>query len=157
MPMLVPRAGPPARKIPAPRMTTAATPDSAYVAPLALTGASRPSSSSDVPGSGRNRSRIGRAAQITTSPARSPTLVPNSSVCGAISRTLATATSTPKTTRPTRPLGTVLGSVIMKNRKIITSGEVTTTRQKSNPQTGANAQLAVMQWPGGREDAEPGS
>ena len=64
-----------------------------------------------------------------------------------MSRTLATATSTPKTTRPTCPAGTVLGSVIMKNRKIITSGEVTTTRQKSTPHTGANAQFAVMQWP----------
>ena len=35
----------------------------------------------------------------------------------------------------------------MKNRKIITSGEVTMTRQKSKPQTGAKAQFAVMQWP----------
>ena len=64
-----------------------------------------------------------------------------------MSRTLVTATSTPKTKRPTRPAGTVFGSVIMKNRKIITSGEVTTTRQKSKPHTGANAQFAVMQWP----------
>ena len=39
------------------------------------------------------------------------------------------------------------GSVIMKNRKIRTSGEVTITRQKSTPQTGANDQFAVMQWP----------
>ena len=31
--------------------------------------------------------------------------------------------------RPTRPAGTVLGSVIMKNRKISTSGDVTITRQ----------------------------
>ena len=60
---------------------------------------------------------------------------------------LATATSTPKTIRPTRPAGTVFGSVIMKNRKIRTSGEVTITRQKSTPQTGLNAQFAVMQWP----------
>ena len=35
----------------------------------------------------------------------------------------------------------------MKNRKISTSGEKTITRQKSKPQTGANAQLAVMQCP----------
>ena len=35
----------------------------------------------------------------------------------------------------------------MKNRKIRTSGEMTITRQKSTPQTGVNAQLAVMQWP----------
>ena len=73
--------------------------------------------------------------------------MPNSSVWGAISSTLATATSTPNTMRPTVPAGTVLGSVIMKNRKMRTSGEVTITRQKSAPQTGANAQLATMQWP----------
>ena len=85
----------------------------------------------------------------------SATLVPNSLVCGAISSVLATATRRPKTTRPTRPAGTVFGSVIMKNRKISTSGEVTITRQKSTPQTGANAQFAVMQWPGAGEDAEP--
>ena len=39
------------------------------------------------------------------------------------------ATRRPNTTRPTRPAGTVFGSVIMKNRKISTSGEVTITRQ----------------------------
>src|SRR5690242_21296727 len=36
------------------------------------------------------------------------------------------------------PICTVRGSVIMKNRKMRTSGEVTITRQKSDPQTGAN-------------------
>ena len=40
----------------------------------------------------QERSRIGRAAQTTTRPASSPTFVPHSSVCGAISSTLATAT-----------------------------------------------------------------
>ena len=74
-------------------------------------------------------------------------MVPNSLVCGAIRSVLASATRRPNTTRPTRPAGTVLGSVIMKNRKISTSGEVTITRQKSNPQTGAKAQFAVMQCP----------
>ena len=73
--------------------------------------------------------------------------MPNSLVWGAIRSVLTTATRRPNTTRPTRPAGTVLGSVIMKNRKIITSGEVTMTRQKSKPQTGANAQFAVMQCP----------
>ena len=79
--------------------------------------------------------------------------MPNSSVWGAISSVLATATSKPKATRPTLPAGIVFGSVIMKNRKIKTSGEVTITRQKSTPQTGANAQFAVMQWPDAGEDA----
>ena len=109
--------------------------------------ANRPISSAADRGSGTSRSRIGRAAQTTTRPASSPTLVPNSSVCGASRSVLATPTRRPNTTRPTRPAGTVLGSVIMKNRKIRTSGEVTITRQKSKPQTGANAQFAVMQWP----------
>ena len=35
----------------------------------------------------------------------------------------------------------------MKNRKINTSGEVTITRQKSSPHTGANAHRATMQCP----------
>ena len=46
-----------------------------------------------------------------------------------------------------RPGGIVLGSVIMKNRKISISGEVTITRQKSNPHTGSSAHAAVMQCP----------
>ena len=74
-------------------------------------------------------------------------MVPNSLVCGAIRSVLAIATRNPNATRPTRPAGTVFGSVIMKNRKIRTSGEVTMTRQKSKPQTGANAQFAAMQCP----------
>jgi hypothetical protein len=83
---------------------------------------------------------------ITRPPSRA-TLVPNSLVCGAIRRVLATATRKPNTIRPTRPGGTVRGSVSMKNTKINTSGEVTITRQKSYPHTGANAHRAVMQWP----------
>ena len=74
-------------------------------------------------------------------------MVDHSSTWGAMSSVLASATRTPKAIRPTLPEGTVLGSVIMKNRKMRSSGEVTMTRQKSNPQTGAKAQLAVMQWP----------
>ena len=46
--------------------------------------------------------------------------------------------------------------MIMKNRKIRTSGEVTMTRQKSKPQTGANAQLVVMQWPDAGEEPDAG-
>ena len=80
---------------------------------------------------GRAGRGSGEPAQTTTRPARSPTLVPNSLVCGAIRSVLATATRMPNTTRPTRPAGTVFGSVIMKNRKISTSGEMTITRQKS--------------------------
>ena len=64
-----------------------------------------------------------------------------------MSNTLATPTSSPNATRPTCPDGTVLGSVIMKNRKIRTSGEVTIVRQKSLPHTGVNDQSVIMQWP----------
>ena len=74
-------------------------------------------------------------------------MAPNSCAWGASRRVLATPTSSANTIRPTRPVGTVFGSVIMKKRKIMTSGEVTITRQKSKPQTGENAQRAVMQWP----------
>ncbi len=66
---------------------------------------------------------------MTTSPASSPTLAPNSLVWGAMRRTEAAATSIPKMTRPTWPPGAVRGSVIMKNRKIISSGEKVMTRQ----------------------------
>ena len=82
--------------------------------------------------------------------------MPNSFVWGAISSVLAIADEDAEDDPPdaARP-ATVLGSVIMKNRKISTSGEVTITRQKSTPQTGANAQFAVMQWPDAGEHARP--
>ena len=66
---------------------------------------------------------------MTARPPSSATFVPNSLVCGAISRVLATATRKPNAIRPRRPVGTVFGSVIMKKRKIRTSGEVMITRQ----------------------------
>ncbi len=97
--------------------------------PVASRVANRPRSSAADPGSGTSRSTSGRTAHTTTRPPSRATLVPNSSVCGAIRSVLATATRRPNTTRPTRPAGTVFGSVIMKNRKISTSGEVTITRQ----------------------------
>ncbi len=71
--------------------------------------------------------------------------MPNSVVCVAISRVQIAATAKANTTRPWRLAGTVFGSVIMKNRKISSSGENSTTRQKSAPHTGANAQRATMQ------------
>ena len=97
----------------------------------------------------------GRAAHRTTRPASSATFVPNSSVWGAIRSVLAIADEEAEDDPSDRPPGTVFGSVIMKNRKIITSGEVTMTRQKSKPHTGANAQLAVMQWPDAASTPEP--
>ena len=57
--------------------------------------------------------------------------------------------------RATRPGGTVFGSVSMKNRKTSTSGEVTITRQKSNPHTGVNAQRATMQCPDAASSPTP--
>ena len=99
-------------------------------------------------GSGRSRSRSGRAAQTTTRPGEQPDLGPELVGLGrhqerAGDRRRGGRTRSARRGRP----GTVFGSVIMKNRKIRTSGEVTITRQKSTPQTGANAQFAVMQWP----------
>ena len=84
-----PRAGVPATTMPAPRTKTAATisadPQGARGAtpapaspPSSEPVANRRRSSAADRGSGRSRSSSGRAAQTTTSPARSPTLVPNS-------------------------------------------------------------------------------
>ena len=109
------------------------------------TGRSRPSRTC---GSGRRRSRSGRdgadddqARQQRRPSSRTRRSGAPSGACSRPPR----GARTPPARR--RPAGTVLGSVIMKNRKIRTSGEVTITRQKSKPQTGANAQFAVMQWP----------
>ena len=84
---------------------------------------------------------------MTTSPASNATLELNSVVCGAISSVLTKATDAAKASRATRPAGTVFGSVIMKKRKISTSGDVTITHQNREPHTGANDQRAVMQCP----------
>src|SRR5512143_2517916 len=116
-----PRAGVPATTTATPRTSTATTASPARAAPrtapapavLPTTSAAtnRRSSSAAERGSGSTRSSRGRTAQTTTSPAIRPTLVPNSFVCGATNSVLAAATSSPNTTRPTRPAGTVLGSV----------------------------------------------
>ncbi len=71
----------------------------------------------------------GRAAHTTTRPLSSPTLAPNSVGHGASRIVDATATAPPNTIPGSRPAGVVLGSVIMKNRKISVSGEVTRTHQ----------------------------
>ena len=84
---------------------------------------------------------------MTTSPASNATLELNSVVCGAISSVLTKATDAANASRATRPAGTVFGSVIMKKRKISTSGEVTITHQNREPHTGVNDQRAVMQCP----------
>ncbi len=62
--------------------------------------ANRPISSAVDRGSGTSRSRIGRAAHTSTRPESSPTFVPNSLVCGASSRVLATATRKPNIDSP---------------------------------------------------------
>ena len=99
--------------------------------------------------------RCGRTAHTTTRPRQQPDLRPPLVLLRRHQqRARRRATRTPNTIRPTRPAGTVFGSVIMKNRKISTSGEVTITRQKSNPVTGANDQRATIAVPGGGEDAD---
>ena len=71
----------------------------------------------------------------------------HSVVCGAISSVQTNPTEAANASRATRPDGTVFGSVIMKKRKISTSGDVTITHQNREPHTGANDQRAVMQCP----------
>ena len=87
----------------------------------------------------------GRTMHTSTSPDSTATLAPNSVCIGATSRALASPTDAPNTTRGRAPRGVVIGSVIMKSMKMTTSGEVTTTHQKSAPQTGVTLQRAEMQ------------
>ncbi len=96
---------------------------------------------------GANASTNGRAAQTIASAPSTATLLANSVPCGAMSSTASTPTDTPKTRRPTRPVGTVLGSVIMKNRKTRISGEKTSARQKAASEIGPRCQRAVIAWP----------
>jgi len=74
--------------------------------------------------------RSGRAAQTIVSEPSSATFAPNSVVCGAIRRTESRPIATAYARRAIRPSGTVFGSVIMKQRKMNTSGEKMRTCQK---------------------------
>ena len=89
-----------------------------------------PKRSSCEPAAGSSHSSSGRTAQTIVSEPRSATLAWNSVCIGAISRVARRPTPTPYATRATRPFGVVLGSVIMKNMKTSTSGEVTRIHQK---------------------------
>jgi hypothetical protein len=79
--------------------------------------------------SGR-RSTIGRAAQTTARDARIATFVAYSVCSGAIMSAASRPTPAPYARRARCPLGVVRGSVIMKNRKIRISGDVSSTRQR---------------------------
>ncbi len=103
--------------------------------------------SSGEPGAGRNRSSRGRAAHTSASADRTATLVANSVVCGAISSVARSPTHTEYTTRATRPFGIVIGSVIMKKRKIRISGDVTSSHQNDQPVIGPRCHRAVIEWP----------
>ena len=74
-------------------------------------------------------------------------MTPNSVSHGAIRREATTPMLKPKTTRATRPDGTVFGSVIMKKRKMKISGEVMMIHQKWAPPIGVNDQRVVIVWP----------
>src|SRR5437879_5178637 len=75
------------------------------------------------------------------------TLVATSVRIGATSSDEKNATAAAYTTRATRPIGAVRGSVIMKNRKMRISGEVTRTDQNSHPLTEPTCQRAVIACP----------
>ena len=96
---------------------------------------------------GTASSTNGRAAQTIVRAPSSATFVQNSVVWGAISSTARRATETAKTLRAVRPAGIVFGSVIMKKRKIRTSGENMSTRQNSKPVIGPRCQRAVISCP----------
>ena len=86
--------------------------------------ANRPRRSAAEAGCGDEPVEEGTSRAHDDEAAQQGDLRPELVVCGAMSSVLATATRNPNTTRPTRPAGTVFGSVIMKNRKIRSSGEV---------------------------------
>ena len=77
----------------------------------------------------------------------SVTFVQNSVDIGAIRSTASSATRRRRRGARGARDGVVFGSVIMKKRKIITSGERTSTRQKSKPVIGPRCQRAVISWP----------
>ena len=120
-----PRAGVPAATMPTPRTRTA-TSDQREARTRPARGsdgrrrrsssrvANRPRSSAAERGSGRMRSRSGRAAQTTTRPASSATFVPNSFGLRRHEERARDRDEDPNTIRPTWPPGTVFGSVIMK-------------------------------------------
>ena len=83
--------------------------------------------------------------QATTRLARSAVLVQNSVAVGPRSRADKKPTVSPKRTLLSGETGTVLGSESMKKAKTRTSGEVTRMVHSPVPQSGAAAQLAVMQ------------
>ena len=74
-------------------------------------------------------------------------MVANSVRIGATSSDEKNATAAAYTTRATRPIGAVRGSVIMKNRKMRISGDVTRTDQNSHPLTEPTCQRAVIACP----------
>ena len=97
-------------------------------------------------GSGR-RSTIGRAAQTTVSEARIATFVAYSVCSGAIISAASRPTPTPYASRARCPRGVVRGSVIMKNRKMRISGDVSSTRQRYASAIGPRCQCATIVWP----------
>ena len=90
--------------------------------PLRVRSAGRPSPS-------KRRSIHLTNTHMITSPARIPTLVPNSPDWVEMISAPTAATEAPKTTWADRFRGAVLGSVIMKKRNTSTSGEVTSNHQ----------------------------
>ena len=81
------------------------------------------------------------------SAARSATFVQNSVVVGAIRSTARSPIATRVDATLAISCGDVFGSVIMKKRKMSTSGEKTSTRQNSKPVIGPRCQRAVISWP----------
>ena len=81
-------------------------------------------------------SSSGRAAQTIVSAPSTASFAENSVVHGAISSVASRPTDTAYTRRPRGLSGIVRGSVIMKKRKTSTSGEVTSSHQRSRPAIG---------------------
>ena len=100
-------------------------------------------------------SSSGRAAQTIVSAPSTASFAENSLVHGAISSVARRPTDTAYTRRARGLSGIVRGSVIMKKRKTSTSGEVTSSHQRSRPAIGPRCHAAVISCPVAASTATP--
>ena len=148
------RAGTPASTT-TPANAAAAVSEIATVAIRPRLPTSRAQRDGPVSPSGRSRSSTGRIAHTRASEASTAILLARSVVCGAMRRVARSPTPIAYTHRAGRPRGIVIGSVIMKKRKIRISGEVTRSHQNDQPVIGPRCQRAVIEWPLAASTAMP--
>src|SRR3954468_16093103 len=121
----------------------------AWAAVALATRASATTNATPLSATGRSRntalrSKTGRAAHATASATNSANFVANSVPAALANNALISPMDAPNSTRPRGDAGIVCGSVIMKKRKINTSGEVTRIHQYDPPLTVPTCHRAVI-------------